>query len=69
MVTIPWGVEAVWCLISPKQISNESIGKKIAVASIYSKPDSRKKSVLLDHISETYNMLCSKYTDGLYFII
>jgi hypothetical protein len=29
----------------------------------------RKKGVLLDHISESYNMLCSKYTDGLYFII
>jgi hypothetical protein len=39
------------------------------VASIYSKPDSRKKSVLLVHISETYNLLCSKYNDGLYFII
>ena len=61
MVSIPWGVEAVWCLVSPKEMSNDSIVKKIAVASIYSKPDSRKKSVLLDHISETYNMLCSKY--------
>ena len=39
------------------------------MASIYSKPDSRKKSVLLDHISETYNLLCSKYTDGLHFLI
>ena len=55
--------------MSPKEISNNSIVKKIAVASIYSKPDSRKKSVLLDHISETYNLLCSKYNDGLYFII
>ena len=69
MVSIPWGVEAVWCVISPKEISNNSIVKKIAVASIYSKPDSRNKTVLLDHISETYNLLCSKYNDGLYFII
>ena len=46
-----------------------SVIKKIAVASIYSKPDSRKKTVLLDHISESYNLLCSKYTDGLYFIL
>ena len=45
------------------------IVKKIAVASIYSKPDSRKKTVLLDHISESYNLLCSKYREGLYFII
>ena len=69
LISIPWGVEAVWCLISPKQITNNSIVKKIAVASIYSKPDSRKKTVLLDHISESYNLLCSKYREGLYFII
>ena len=25
--------------------------------------------MLLDHISETYNLLCSKYSDGLHFII
>ena len=56
-------------VISPKEVSNNSNIKKISVASIYSKPDSRKKSVVLDHISETYNLLCSKYTDGLYFII
>ena len=55
--------------MSPKEVTNDSLVKKIAVASIYSKPDSRKKTVLLDHINETYNLLCSKYTEGLYFII
>ena len=69
LINIPWGVEAVWCLISPKHVTNNSIVKKIAVASIYSKPNSRKKSVLLDHLSESFNLLSSKYTDGLYFII
>ena len=69
LISIPWGVEIVWCLISTKQITNNSIVKKIAVASIYSKPDSRKKTVLLDHISDSYNLLCSKYTDGLFFIL
>ena len=69
LISIPWGVEAVWCLLSPKEVTNDSVVKKIAVASIYSKPDSRKKTVLLDHISESYNLLCSKYRDGLYFII
>ena len=68
-LNIPWGVEAVWCMITPKNLSNSSIVKKIAVASIYSKPDSRKKSALLDHISETFAMLSSSYKDGLYFII
>ena len=65
LISIPWGVEAVWCLMSPKEVTNDSLVKKIAVASIYSKPDSRKKTVLLDHINETYNLLCSKYTEGL----
>ena len=69
LISIPWGVEAVWCLVSPKEVTNDSIVKKIAVASIYSKPDNRKKSVLLDHLSESYNFLCSKYPDGLYSII
>ena len=43
--------------------------KKIAVASIYSKPASRKKSVLLDHIAEVYHSLNSKYQNGLHFIL
>ena len=69
LISIPWGVEAVWCLVSPKEVANDSLVKRIAVASIYSKPDSRKKTLLLDHISESYSLLCSKYTEGLYFII
>ena len=59
LVSIPWGVEIVWAILTPKNLSNDSVIKKIAVASIYSKPDSRKKTLLLDHISETYNLLCS----------
>ena len=69
LVNIPWGVEIVWAILTPKNLSNDSVIKKIVVASIYSKPDSRKKSILLDHISETYNLLCSMYNDGLHFIL
>ena len=69
LISIPWGVEVVRCLISPKDVTNDIVVKKIAVAAIYSKPDSRKKTLLLDHISESYNLLCSKYTEGLYFIL
>ena len=39
------------------------------MAAIYSKPNSKKKSALLDHINETYNLLNSKYRDGLFFLI
>ena len=45
------------------------LSKKIAVASVYCKPDSRKKTLLLDHIAETFHMLSSKYLDGLHFIL
>ena len=69
MVSIPYGVEITWALLTPKQISPTSIIKRIVVASIYSKPDSRKKTLLLDHIAETYHLLSSKYQDGLHFIL
>ena len=55
--------------MTPKTISPSSIVKRIAVVSIYSKPDSRKKTLLLDHISETYHLLSSKYLSGLHFIL
>ena len=69
VVSIPWGVEAVWAVLTPKNISSSSKIQKIVVGSIYSKPDSRKKSILLDQIAEVYNYLCSKYNRGLHWII
>ena len=68
-VSIPWGVEAVWALLTPKNTSNKSMIQKIVVGALYSKPDSRKKSLLHDHISQVYNQLCSKYAKGLHWII
>ena len=69
LVQIPWGVEAVWCLLTPKNVTSDSKIKKIACCALYSKPDSRRKSVLLDHISDVYNLLSVKYGNGLHFII
>ena len=69
MIDIPWGVEAVYCLISPKNINSNSLIKKIVICSIYSKPGSKKKSLLFDHITTTYHSLSVKYGDGLYWII
>ena len=43
--------------------------KHLAVAAFYSKPKSKMKTKLLDHIAETFNYLKSKYGDGLHFII
>ena len=64
-----WGVEAVWCLLTPKHVSQTSKIQKIACASIYSKPGSKHKSDLLDHISDAFNILNSKFGRGLHFII
>ena len=69
LIQIPWGVEAVWCLLTPKDVSNNSKIQKIAVCALYSKPDSRKKTLLLDHISDAYNILNTKYGKGLHFVI
>ena len=68
-VHIPWGVEAVWAMLTPKNITHNSKIQRIACCSVYSKPNSKKKSLLLDHISETFNILNKKYGRGLHFII
>jgi hypothetical protein len=69
VISIPYGVEVTWALLTPKEVSANSIVKKIAVASIYCKPDSRKKTLLLDHIAEAFHTLSSKYQSGLYFLM
>ena len=69
LIDIPWGVEATWGLISPKDLTNDSTIKRIAVCSLYCKPDSRKKSLLLDHINQAFNIISAKYKEGLHFII
>ena len=68
-INIKWGVEAVWCLLTPKNVSNTSRIKRIVCASIYCKPNSRNKTDLIDHIAEAYNLLSTKYQGGLHFII
>ena len=69
-ITVPIGIEIVWALLTPKdQGSRKYKINNIAVASIYSKPRSRKKTVLLDHIAESYNYLCSRYGEGLHFLL
>ena len=69
LINIKWGVEVVWCLLTPKNATSKSKIQKIACASVYCKPGSKNKSDLQDHIAEAYNLLCTKYQRGLYFII
>ena len=57
LIQIPWGCEATWALLTPKNMTSASVIQKIAVCSLYSKPNSRAKTKLLDHISLGYNIL------------
>ena len=54
--------------MTPKRITNSSWVKKIIAASFYCKPGRRKKKKLLDHISEVYHFLSSKFKD-IYWLI
>ena len=69
LINIPWGVEVVWALLTPKEIDSTSKVQKIAVASIYSRTGSKKKSLLLDHIAQVYGLLSAKYERGLHWIL
>ena len=69
LIDIPWGVEAVWALITPKKTRSNSKIKRIAVCSTYSKPNSKKKSILLDHINQAFNVINTKYGNDTHFII
>ena len=69
LIEIPWGVEATWAILTPKNVTNASKIQKIAVCSLYCKPNSKMKTRLLDHISVAYSILSSKFTTGLHFIL
>ena len=62
-------VEVVWCLLTPKDVTNDSKIQKIACAAIYCKPGLKSKSDLLDHIAESYHFFSTKYGRGLHFIL
>ena len=69
VIKVPWGVEVVWALVTPKSVQNCSQIQKIVIGSVYSKPNSRKKTATIDHISDVYNQMGVKYQKGLYWII
>ena len=68
-ISIPWGVEAVWGLLTPKNVTSVEKIKKIIIGSIYCKPQSKKKSVLLDHIHSVFNQMTVKHGSSVQWII
>ena len=68
-IKIQIGVEIVWASITPKNLSKSSKIQEIIVAAIYSKPNSQYKTKLLDHISDVFNIMSTKKTPGVHFIL
>ena len=68
-IVIPWGVEIVLAVITPLNVTQESKIQKIVLGSLYCKPGSKKKTALLNHISEVYQILNGKYNKGLHWIL
>ena len=69
VITVPTDVEVVWALLTPKHRASNSKIRHIAVASVYYSSSQTRKSDFLDHISEAYHILCSKYGSDLKFLI
>ena len=67
IITVPPNIEAVWALLTPKSAGTNSSIRHIAVCAYYY-TEKTKRSEFVDHISETYNILCAKYGSGLHFI-
>ena len=69
LINIPWGIEAVCAILTPKNLNKDSKIQRIAVCSFYSKPNSKQKTQLLDHINQAFHIISTKYTKGLHFIL
>ena len=69
VIHIPWGVEMVWALITPKEAQSNSLIQKIVVGSVYLRPATKSHVPLLDHITDVYNILSTKYPRGLHWIL
>ena len=67
LITVPTDVEVAWSLITPKRRCSNRI-KHIVLASVYYSSKFTKKNMLIDHLSETYHILCSKYGSDLKFV-
>ena len=57
-IIVPQGLEVVWVKVAPKHNCDL---KLLIVCGIYSKPNSRKKTVLSDHLSMNYYLLKMRF--------
>ena len=69
LVDIPWVLEIIWAILTPKIPKSSSPIKKIVLCCFYSPPNSNARYKLVDHICGIYHQLSAKYGQGLHFII
>ena len=65
-IIVPQGLEVVWVKVAPK---SQSLLKILIICGIYSKPNSRKKTILTDHISMNYFLLKMKHPDARFIFL
>ena len=65
-IDVPQNVEIVWVKAIPK---HNSVVKVFIFCGIYSKPSSKTKTILNDHIAQTYHLLKMKHDNVKFFFL
>ena len=65
-IVIPKNVEIVWVKVIPK---HTTVVKAFIFCGIYSKPSSKTKTILNDHIAQTYHILKMKHDSVKFFFL
>ena len=65
-IIVPQGLEVVWVKVAPKHKCDL---KLLIVCSIYSKPNSRKKTILSDHLSMNYYLLKMRFPEAKFLFL
>ena len=61
VVDIPWGLEVIWVVLTPKMGKNNRKIKKVVLCCFYSPPNSSTRFQLVDHICGIFHLLSAKY--------
>lgn len=68
--TVPEGIEAVWAVVTPRQLdSNLQKVKRICVGAIYIAPRSPFKQETIEHIIYTIHSMRARYNNEIFFYI
>ena len=65
-IDVPKNVEVVWVKVIPKKKTQVKV---FIICGIYSKPNSRTKTILNDHITSYYHLLKAKYDSIRFFFL